>query len=160
METIPFLTKEDVAALDGILTDYLQKSVATLALVIDRGGTVIAQCGEAGALDTTILAALAAGSFAATGELAQRIGEEEFNTLYQQGKTRNVLMSTLDEHSIILTVFGEATTIGLVRLYTTQAVGQLAMLLKTLRQRDPFDIPLALPETEPSETGKTDKIFG
>ncbi|MDQ3313973.1 MAG: hypothetical protein M3505_04985 [Verrucomicrobiota bacterium] len=40
-------------------------------------------------IDVTIIAALAAGSFAATKELARRIGEVEFNALYQQGKRQS-----------------------------------------------------------------------
>lgn len=163
METIPFLTKEDVATLDGILEDYLKKSEAAFTVIIDRGGTVIAQRGDDSSMDVTIMAALAAGSFAATGELAQRIGEKEFNALYQQGVGRHILMSALDEHSIMVTVFGEHTTIGLVRFYTTNAVAQLAALLKTLRQRDPADIPLSqdgLEAADAQDSTGSGKIFG
>src|SRR6266536_1694311 len=82
MNAIPVLTIEDVATLDGVLADFLKKAEAELTVVIDRGGNVVSQYGDMTVMDVTIIAALAAGSFAATRELARRIGEVEFNALY------------------------------------------------------------------------------
>jgi predicted regulator of Ras-like GTPase activity (Roadblock/LC7/MglB family) len=162
METIPFLTKEDVAALDSLLIDYLQKSNGTLTLVIDKGGTVIAQQGELGTIDVTTIAALAAGSFAATKELARRIGELEFSALYHQGKTQHLFMSALDEYTIIITVFGEKTTVGLIRFYTVNVSAPLASLLNGLRQRDDSGSHPPLPTLESFSNGEgipASKIF-
>ena len=160
METIPFLTREDVAALDSLLMDYLQKSEATLTVVIDKGGTVIAQGGESGSIDITIVAALAAGSFAATKELARRIGENEFSALYHQGKGQHIFMSALDEHTIIITVFGEKTTVGLVRFYTVNVAVPLAALLDSLRNRDMPDMKDEFPQEDmPGENVPADKLF-
>lgn len=162
METIPFLTKEDVAALDSLLMDYLQKSEASLTVVIDKGGTVIAQYGDSGSIDITIVAALAAGSFAATKELARRIGESEFSALYHQGKGQHIFMSALDEHTIIITVFGEKTTVGLVRFYTVNVSSQLAALLDSLRNRDMPEMKDEFPEEDLPVTDDNvpaDKLF-
>ena len=134
METIPFLTQEDAALLDNLLLDYLQKSGASLAVVVDKGGAIIAQHGDAGSINIAIVAALAAGAFAATKELAQQIGETEFSALYHQGERQHILMSALDEHSMIITVFGECTTVSLVRFYTVNAIARLALQLKKMRQ--------------------------
>lgn len=159
METIPFLTKEDVVALDGLLTDYLQRSSADFTLVIDKGGTIVAQQGDAKTADPMIIAALAAGSFAATKELARRIGEAEFSALYHQGKTQHIFMSALDEHTIIVTVFGEKTTVGLIRFYTIDVTAQLAAFLKKLREReDKGQLPFAL-EISSNENVHAQKIF-
>jgi len=135
MDTIPILQVEDVQQLDAILNDFLQKSEANLAVVIDKGGTVISQQGDFNIADTTILAALAAGSFAATKELARRIGEIEFSALYHQGKNAHIFMTSIDENNILITIFGEQTTVGLVRFYTVNATSQLAQLLAKLRAR-------------------------
>ncbi len=75
MECIPVLTISDVARIDALLQDYLQKSESDLTVIIDKGGNVISQFGDHEVMDVTIIAALAAGSFAATKELARRIGE-------------------------------------------------------------------------------------
>ena len=128
MNAIPCLTIEDVATLDGVLADFLAKSEAELTVVIDRGGNVISQYGDMTVIDVTIIAALAAGSFAATKELARRIGEVEFNALYHQGNGNHIFMNSVDEETIMITVFGRKTTVGLVRFYssgTAQAVGAL-----------------------------------
>src|SRR2546423_15023992 len=95
MNAIPCLTIEDVANLDGVLGDFLKKAEAELTVVIDRGGNVISQFGERNVTDVTIIAALAAGSFAATRELARRLGEVEFHGLYHQGNAGGLSMNSV-----------------------------------------------------------------
>jgi predicted regulator of Ras-like GTPase activity (Roadblock/LC7/MglB family) len=134
MNTIPVLTIEDVATLDGVLGDFLKKAEAELTVVIDRGGNVISQFGDMTIMDVTIIAALAAGSFAATRELARRIGEVEFNALYHQGNGSHIFMNSVDDETIMITVFGPRTTVGLVRFYATSTAQQLAQLLKSVQE--------------------------
>ena len=134
MNGIPVLTIEDVASLDGVLADFLKQSEADLTVVIDRGGNVISQYGNRDVMDVTIIAALAAGSFAATRELARRIGEVEFNALYHQGNGSHMFMNSVDEDTIMITVFGTRTTVGLVRFYSTSAAQNVANLLKKLQR--------------------------
>src|SRR3954468_19351688 len=134
MTGIPVLTIEDVAALDGVLADFLKKAEADLTVVIDRGGNVISQFGDRDVTDVTIIAALAAGSFAATKELARRIGEVEFNALFHQGNGSHMFMNSVDEDTIMITVFGTRTTVGLVRFYSAGAAQSVAGILKTLQR--------------------------
>jgi len=139
MNSIPVLTIEDVATLDGVLADFLKKAEADLTVVIDRGGNVISQFGDMNAMDVTIIAALAAGSFAATQELARRIGELEFNALYHQGNGSHIFMNSVDEDTIMITVFGRRTTVGLVRFYSAATAKVVSGLLKAL-QRNGHDL--------------------
>jgi len=132
MNCIPALTIENVASLDSILADFLKKADSDLTVVIDRGGNVISQFGDVLALDVTIIAALAAGSFAATKELARRIGEVEFNALYHQGDGSHIFMNSVDDNTIMITVFGQRTTVGLVRFYSAATAHSVADLLKSL----------------------------
>ena len=134
MNAIPVLTIDDVKMLDGVLGDFLKKAEADLTVVIDRGGNVISQFGDMSAMDVTIIAALAAGSFAATRELAHRIGEAEFNALYHQGNGTHMFMNSVDEDAIMITVFGRRTTVGLVRFYSAQTAQSVANLLKNLQK--------------------------
>ena len=134
MNGIPVLTIQDVATLDGVLGDFLKKAEADLTVVIDKGGNVISQFGDHKVMDVTIIAALAAGSFAATCELARRIGEVEFNALYHQGNGSHMFMNSVDEDTIMITVFGKRTTVGLVRFYSTAAAASVANLLKSLQR--------------------------
>ena len=136
MNGIPALTIEDVAALDAILAEFNNKAEGDLTLVIDRGGNVISHFGDVKAIDVTIIAALAAGSFAATRELARRIGEVEFNALFHQGNGSHIFMNSVDDDTIMITLFGKRTTVGLVRFYAGQAGQNLANLLKSLRGKE------------------------
>jgi predicted regulator of Ras-like GTPase activity (Roadblock/LC7/MglB family) len=132
MSAIPVLTIEDVATLDGVLAVFLNKAEAELTVVIDRGGNVISQFGDMAAMDVTTVAALAAGSFAATKELARRIGEVEFNALYHQGNGSHIFMNSVDDDVIMITVFGRRTTVGLVRFFAASTAQSVAALLKSL----------------------------
>lgn len=134
MNAIPVLTIEDVANLDGILADFLQKAEAELTVVIDRGGNVISQYGDMNVMDVTIIAALAAGSFAATKELAKRIGEVEFNALYHQGNGNHIFMNSVDDDTIMITVFGKRTTVGLVRFYSSTTAQNVGTLLRSMQK--------------------------
>jgi predicted regulator of Ras-like GTPase activity (Roadblock/LC7/MglB family) len=134
MSPIPVLTIEDVATLDGVLAEFLNKAEAELTVVVDRGGNVISQYGDINIMDVTIIAALAAGSFAATKELARRIGEIEFNALYHQGNGNHIFMNSVDDDTIMMTVFGRRTTVGLVRFYSASTAQQVSALLKSLQR--------------------------
>src|SRR5438132_13092259 len=134
MNAIPCLTIQDVANLDGVLGDFLIKAEAELTVVIDRGGNVISQFGDMTVMDVTIIAALAAGSFAATKELARRIGEVEFNALYHQGNGSHIFMNSIDDDTIMITVFGKRTTVGLVRFYSATTGVAIAEWLKSLNR--------------------------
>ena len=134
MNAIPVLTIQDVATLDGVLGDFLKKTEAELTVVIDRGGNVISQCGDMDAMDVTVIAALAAGSFAATRELARRIGEVEFNALYHQGNGSHMFMNSVDDETIMITVLGSRTPEGLVRFYSAATAPHGATVLKGLRR--------------------------
>jgi predicted regulator of Ras-like GTPase activity (Roadblock/LC7/MglB family) len=156
MESIPFLSVEDVAQIDAALSEYLEKSEAELAVVLDRGGNIVSQQGELDSSNLAIVAALAAGSFAATKELAARIGEPEFNALYHQGKGSHVFMNAVDENNILLTVFGEKTTVGLIRFYSVSCARKLQQILERLRakpKRDRFELSL-------SDIQKAGRVFG
>ncbi len=102
-------------AIEQRLADFLLKSEAQWSALVDKGGNLFAQSGNTGSLDLSILSALAAGSFAATHELAKRLGESEFSALYHEGHGQHILMSALAHECLLVTIFGERTNIGLVR---------------------------------------------
>jgi predicted regulator of Ras-like GTPase activity (Roadblock/LC7/MglB family) len=137
MKSIPVLTIEDVARLDSVLEEFLNKTEAELTVVIDRGGNVISQFGQMGVADVTVIAALAAGSFAATRELAHRVGEIEFNALYHQGNGNHIFMNSVDEDTIMITIFGKRTTVGLVRFYSGGTAQRVAEILNSLEHKSP-----------------------
>ena len=137
------LTFEAAGSLVKVLENFLEHSEASFTLIIDRGGAVLSEHGQIpSSIDPTILAALAAGSFAATRELALRVGETEFSALHQQGKQSQILMSAINDDAVLVTVFGPKTTLGLVRFYSASAVKQIAAVLERAsgESRIPIDL--------------------
>ena len=153
MQSTPILTVQSANALLDVLEDFLDKSEANFAMVIERGGAVLSQCGAIPeATDTSIVAALAAGSFAATKELALRIGEQEFTALHQQGEGSQLFMIAISEDAVLVTVFGNQTTLGLVRFYSGRAVKQIGTVLDEARNH--HHVPAAF------TTRDVAKVFG
>ena len=144
MTEIGMLTAEDQTAIEGQLADFLEKSEAQWSALVDKGGNLFAQNGDTGTLDLSILSALAAGSFAATHELAKRLGESEFSALYHEGLGQHILMSALHYDCLLVTIFGEKTNIGLVRFYAQQVTSILNGLLQQAREKEAQSEPLLL----------------
>src|SRR5271156_6394038 len=144
MPGIGMLTAEDQMAIESRLADFLFKSEAQWSALVDKGGNLFAQSGDTGSLDLSILSALAAGSFAATHELAKRLGESEFTALYHEGHGQHILMSALSQECLLVTIFGERTNIGLVRFYAQQATSALNELLQKAREKEATAAPLLL----------------
>jgi predicted regulator of Ras-like GTPase activity (Roadblock/LC7/MglB family) len=144
MSGIGMLTAEDQMAIEQRLADFLSKSEAQWSALVDKGGNLFAQSGDTGSLDLSILSALAAGSFAATHELAKRLGESEFSALYHEGHGQHILMSALSHECLLVTIFGERTNIGLVRFYAQQATVALNDLLKQAQAKEASAAPLLL----------------
>jgi predicted regulator of Ras-like GTPase activity (Roadblock/LC7/MglB family) len=143
MQALAILTVESAERLLKALEEYLDHSEASYALIIDRGGAILSQLGAIPpSVDPTTLSALAAGGFAATRELALRVGEHEFSALHQQGKHSQILICSIQEEAMLLTVFGPKTTLGLVRFYSARAVKQIAAILDRARgeSRIPIDL--------------------
>src|SRR5476651_956619 len=144
MTGIGMLTAEDQMAIENQLTEFLKKSEAQWSALVDKGGNLFAQNGDTGSLDLSILSALAAGSFAATHELAKRLGESEFSALYHEGHGQHILMSALHHECLLVTIFGEKTNIGLVRFYAQQVTGVLNGLLLHASETEAVASPLLL----------------
>ena len=144
MSGIGMLTAEDQMAIEGQLAEFLKKSEAHWSALVDKGGNLFAQSGDTGNLDLSILSALAAGSFAATHELAKRLGESEFSALYHEGLGQHILMSALHHECLLVTIFGEKTNIGLVRFYAQQVTGSLNAALKQASDKEAVAAPLQL----------------
>src|SRR5436305_12004287 len=100
-------------------------SAARLVVLVDKDGQQIAVHGELGELDTTSLASLVAGNVAATGGMAQLIGEREFPTLSHEGERESIHISVIGR-VLLVVVFDDRSSLGLVKLRVKQASRDLA----------------------------------
>ncbi len=137
MAPLPQLIEEDIREIDGALGDLLQKSEATAALIIDKGGFLITKAGLTHDFDTVTLAALAAASFAATQGLAGLVSETNFYSVYQQGENYSLLVHNIDEHCLLFIVFKASISVGAVKYYAGSTIKQIARQLETAREREP-----------------------
>src|SRR5438045_8770191 len=102
---LPQLIAEDVQELDRLLHELVARSDAQAAMIIDKAGFLITQAGDCEQFDATTLAALAAGSFAATQGMAGVINEPNFNSVYQQGESFSLLVQNIEEDTLLMVVF-------------------------------------------------------
>ena len=115
------LREPEYEALLSILRKLLLEASAKVAFLVDKNGTLLASVGDAVGFDTTSLASLAAGNIAATGGLANLIGEKEFSILFHEGERDNMHLSVVADRLILVVVFDRRSSVGLVRLRVRQA---------------------------------------
>lgn len=127
--------ENDVHRIDEVLDAFLKRSQARCVLLIDLEGHLVTQAGFTESLDTTSIAALVAGSFASTREVARKLGETEFSVLFHQGANENIHISLVSERSLAVIIFDDRTTIGMVRLYANEVVEGLAGILDSIREK-------------------------
>lgn len=89
---------------------------AQAVILVDKNGQFIASHGDVTGFDTTSLASLTAGNMASTQGLAKLIGEQEFPSVYHEGRNESLLLSVVAGQAILVVKFDQRTTLGLVRL--------------------------------------------
>lgn len=137
MFSLPQLIEEDIQLFDSALTDLITKSEATAALIIDKGGPLVAQCGAFNSFDTTTMAALAAGSFAATQAIASLVGEANFSSVYQQGENHSVIVHNVDDNLLLIVIFKAALSVGAVKYFAAATITHIAGQIQRARERSP-----------------------
>jgi predicted regulator of Ras-like GTPase activity (Roadblock/LC7/MglB family) len=123
------LREPEYEALLSILRKLLVDASAKVVFLVDKNGTLLGSVGDAVGFDTTSLASLAAGNIAATGGLANLIGEKEFSILFHEGERDNMHLSVVAERLILVIVFDRRSSIGLVRLRVRQATARLTAVM-------------------------------
>jgi predicted regulator of Ras-like GTPase activity (Roadblock/LC7/MglB family) len=103
--------------------------------VVDKNGQLIAEAGEVRGIDTTSLASLTAGSIAATGGLAKIIGEEDFPVHFHQGQRDNLHITLVAKRIILVVVFDDRSSLGLVRLRVKKAGAELSKIFEDLQKK-------------------------
>lgn len=111
------VSEEQGEVLTAALDDLAVQSEASIVVLSDSGGNIVAESMQATTKMTPTLSALAAGSYAATRELAALVGEQSFQSIYQQGEEFSIYVQGVGQHYLLLVVFDRNTTAGLVKLY-------------------------------------------
>ena len=108
---------------------------AKIVFLVDKNGQQIAGAGEIDLVDTTSLASLTAGNVAATDGLARLIGEREFTILFHEGRKDNIHISIVGQRLILVVIFDERSSLGLVRLRVRKASGSVEKILNDMEEK-------------------------
>ncbi|HEU4699246.1 MAG TPA: roadblock/LC7 domain-containing protein [Gemmatimonadales bacterium] len=152
--------EEDYRRIQTILTDFLRESSARTALIVDRTGQLVATVGEPPAFDPTAFASLTAADFSANDQLARMLGEPEFGSLFHQGEKESMYLADIARRVILVVLFDNRTTLGLVKLRVRTTVGELNQVFIDMFGRT----GTAGPQVETGFLGEAedeiDKLFG
>ncbi len=129
-------TEDDYSAITRALQQFLADSNARCAMLVDRSGQLVATVGEQPQFDSTAFATLTAADFSANDQLARLIGETEFSSLFHQGEQESMYLADVARRVILVILFDNRTTLGLVRLKAKGAVEELTGLFVELFQRE------------------------
>jgi predicted regulator of Ras-like GTPase activity (Roadblock/LC7/MglB family) len=140
MTETPFIIQEhQFQKIKALLARLCVESAARVVFLVDRDGQPIAFHGDIGDMDTTSFSSLAAGNVAATTSMAKLLGEDIFPTVVHEGERESIYICVIGR-SLLVVVFDERSTLGLVKLRTKKASHELAamiqeMALESERQR-------------------------
>ena len=137
MASLPQLIEEDIERLGGELRELLEKSDATTALIIDKGGLLITSQGDTHQFDLTTIAALASGAYMANQTIANLVHETSFNSIYQQGEKLSMFVMCVDENCLLVVIFKAQVSVGAVKYFALPTVKRIAVQLQIAQERNP-----------------------
>src|SRR5438045_7357420 len=128
-------TEDDFGAITKSLERFLFGSNARCALLVDRTGQLVATVGEKPKFDPTAFATLTAADFSANDQLAKLIGENEFSSLFHQGEKESMYLADVARRVILVVLFDNRTTLGMIRIKVKGVVRELAEIFREMFDR-------------------------
>jgi predicted regulator of Ras-like GTPase activity (Roadblock/LC7/MglB family) len=110
--------------IEAVVAKLRQDAAARVVFLVDKDGQQIAVNGDVSNIDTTSLASLAAGNVAATGGMAELIGEKEFPTLSHEGERESIHICVIGR-VLLVVIFDDRSSLGLVKLRVKQVTPEL-----------------------------------
>lgn len=117
------------AWVEAPLRRFVDDARARLALLLHPSGQVMAQAGFTRQVDVMTACALAAAAHATAGELGRRVDGRPFRGLHYAGPEKQLFMAAVETARgsyILLTVFDQESSLGLVRMYVEELGRELA----------------------------------
>lgn len=129
------MLEDDYQKVSAVIERLVRDANAKGVFLVDKSGQLVAEAGNMVGIDTTSLASLTAGCIAATGGLAKIVGEEEFPIHFHQGQRDNLHITLIGSRMILVVVFGEQSSLGLVRLRVKKAGTELAKIFEEIKKK-------------------------
>jgi len=131
---------EDYQKIVAVIGRLVRDANAKGIFVVDKSGQLVAEAGEMQGIDTTSLASLTAGCIAATSGLAKIVGEEEFPIHFHQGQRDNLHVTLVGDRMILVVIFDERRSLGLVRLRVKKAGTELAKIFEEIKKKSELSV--------------------
>jgi len=151
-------TEDEFAEITRALERFLTDCNARCALLVDRTGQLVATVGDRPNFDPTAFATLTAADFSANDQLAKLIGENDFNSLFHQGEKESMYLADIARRVIIVVLFDNRTTLGMVRLKMRQTVQELTQMFEQMFARSAANAGSA-PSILAGADDEIDKLF-
>lgn len=120
---------EFITGIEKELENLKTESNALATFLVDKNGQLIGASKNTDDYDKTSLAALIAGNVAATGGLAKLLGENEFSILFHEGENEHIHISLVLGKLILVVIFDDSTSLGLIRLRVRKALKRFELIL-------------------------------
>lgn len=131
------LTEDGIRAINNTLGNLVMDSGAKAALLLEKSGQLIAAQGETNAMDTMSLSALITGSFGSNKAIANLVGENEFQKMFQQGQNSSIFMAQLGTHDLIAVIFSNQVNIGKIKFKVEQVLETLNQQMQAMYNSTP-----------------------
>jgi predicted regulator of Ras-like GTPase activity (Roadblock/LC7/MglB family) len=110
---------------------FIHDSRARIALIVNRSGQVLAQHGFTSTYEVMNVASLAAAAHASSQALAELLSTRRWKHLHHAGVKRNMFLALLDtplEPLILVVIFDDQSSLGLVELFFDRLSANVAAL--------------------------------
>src|SRR5438046_4916004 len=128
-------SENDFKQIQQHLQAFLRDANARCALLVDRTGQLVATVGDPPQFNSAAFASLTAADFSANDQLAKMVGEHEFASLVHQGQKESMLLADVAKRVILVVLFDQRTTLGLVKLKGKAVVERLTKVFEEMFNR-------------------------
>jgi predicted regulator of Ras-like GTPase activity (Roadblock/LC7/MglB family) len=126
---------EEQRQISNVCLRLHRDSNAKAVLLIGRDGQPIAEAGEVGEIDVTSLSSLTAGNVAATGGISKILREKDFTSQFHEGEKTHVHITLIGGRAILVVLFDERSSLGLVRLRVRKATEEMIRLFEQVTRK-------------------------
>ncbi len=153
---------EDVDRFNELLLNFIKKTDAHCALLIDKDGHLVARQGIFADIDSASLSALVAGSFASTREVAKQLGEPEFQVLFHQGTQHSIHITLVGDRTLQVAVFSLQTKPGIIQVMARELAAKVQVILEEIagRPQEQAEAPKLDSEFSDEMKNQIDDLFG
>ena len=143
---------------DEPLRRFVLDTDVQLAIVMQPSGQVLGQHGFTRAVDVMAACALAAAIHASSAELGRVVDGSPFADLYHAGEARQIFLGSCDTRRgryLLLAIFDDASSIGLVQLFFEQFRAAIAEAV----EKTPPAVPLFGEDFDRALSRSLDALF-